>query len=81
MRKSSMKNKLANNTDRHVAAAGTDSNSKFKCSDDLAEDLLKALSNFKTVMKSQNLEIWCNKGLLLTKFNKLLPWHPEIFLS
>ena len=41
MLKSSMKNKLANNTDQHVAAAGTDSNSKFKCSDDLAEDLLK----------------------------------------
>ena len=49
MLKSSMKNKLVNNSSEQVAAACTDSNSKFKGSDDLVEDLLKALSNFKTV--------------------------------
>ena len=48
MRKSSMKNKMANNTSKHIAAAGVDSNTKFKWPDDLVEDLLKALSNFKT---------------------------------
>ena len=48
---------LATNTIEHVAAAGIDSNSKFKWSDDLVEDFLNALSNFKTVMVFQNLEI------------------------
>ena len=57
MRKSSMKNKMGNNTTDHVAAAGTDSNNKFKWPVDLVQDLLKALSNFKTVMELQNLEI------------------------
>ena len=42
------------NTSEHAAGAGTESNTKFKCSDDLAEDLLKALGNFKTVMEFQN---------------------------
>ena len=51
MRKSSMKNKIANNTHEHVAAAGIDLNTKCKWSDDLVEDLIKALSNFKTVME------------------------------
>ena len=37
-----------------VAGTGTDSNTIFKWSDNLVEDLLKALSNFKTVMESQN---------------------------
>ena len=41
-------------TSEHVAAAGADSNTKFKWSDDLAEELLKALNNFKTVMEFQN---------------------------
>ena len=54
MTKSSMKNKIANNTSKHVTAAGTDSNTIFKCSDDLAEDLAKTLSNFKTVMEFQS---------------------------
>ena len=57
MLKSLMRNKLASNTSEHVVAAGTDSNSKFKWSDDLFEDLLKALSNFKTVSMFQSFEI------------------------
>ena len=57
MRKSSMKSKMANNTSEHIAAAGTDSNTKFKWSDDLVEDLLKDLINFKTVMEFQNPKI------------------------
>ena len=58
MLKSSIKDKLASNTSEHVAAAGsTDSNFEFKWSDDLVEDLLKTLSNFKTVMEFQKLEI------------------------
>lgn len=48
--KRSMKSKMANNTSEHVAVAGTDSDAKFKQSDDLSEDLLKAFSNLKTVM-------------------------------
>ena len=50
-----MKSKMANNTStsEQKAASGTDSNTKFKWSDDLVEDLLKALSNFKTVMEFQ----------------------------
>ena len=35
-----MKNKMASNTSEHVAAAGTESNTKFKWSDGLVEDLL-----------------------------------------
>ena len=54
MWKISVKNKIANNTNKHVAAEGTDSNKKFKWLDDLFEDLLKALINFKTVMEFQN---------------------------
>ena len=42
-----MKNKNPNNTSEQVAAAGTDSNIKFKWSDALVEDLF----NFKTVME------------------------------
>ena len=61
MRKSSMKNKMANNTSKHAAAAGKDSNTKFKWSDDLFEDLLKALSNFKTVMEFQNKDFNADK--------------------
>ena len=41
---------MVNNTKEHIAAAGTDSNTKFRWSDDLVEDLLKALSNFETMM-------------------------------
>ena len=48
---------MANITSEHVGAAGTYQIPKFKWSDDLAEDLLKALSNFKTVMEFQNLEM------------------------
>ena len=54
MWKSSVKNKIANNTNKHVSAEGTDSNKKFKWLDDLFEDLLKAFINFKTVMEFQN---------------------------
>ena len=54
MRKSSMKNKIVDNTSDHASAASTDSNTKFKWLDDLVEDLLKALSNLKTVMEVQN---------------------------
>ena len=50
MRKSSMKSEMTNYTSENVAAAGTDSNTKFKLSDDLPVDLLKALNNFRTVM-------------------------------
>ena len=52
-----MKNKMTNNTGKHVAAASTESNTKFKWSDELVEDLLKALSNFKTAMEFQNKHI------------------------
>ena len=45
----------------HVAAAGTKSDTKFKCSDDFVEDLLKALSNFKTVMEFQNKDFNADK--------------------
>ena len=48
---------MANITSEHVGAADTYQIPKFKWSDDLAEDLLKALSNFKTVMEFQNLEM------------------------
>ena len=51
MWKSSMKNKIAKNKCEHVAEAGTYSNTKFKWWDDLIEDFIKALSNFKTVME------------------------------
>ena len=60
MQKSSMKNKMGNNTSKHVAAAGTYSNTKFRWQDDLLEDLLKALGNFKTVMKFQNKDFNAN---------------------
>ena len=39
MWKSSIKNKMANNTSEQVAAAGTDSDTKFKWPDDFVEDL------------------------------------------
>ena len=45
-----MKSEMTNYTSENVAAAGTDSNTKFKLSDDLPVDLLKALNNFRTVM-------------------------------
>ena len=54
MEKTLMKNKMVNNTSEQVAAAGTDSSTKFKWSKELAEDLLKPLSNFKAVMEFQN---------------------------
>ena len=54
MRKALMKSKMVNNTSEQVAAAGTDSSTKFKWSKELAEDLLKAFSNFKAVMEFQN---------------------------
>ena len=47
-----MKNKMTNNRSGDLAPGGTDSNNKFKWSDDLVEDLLKVLSNFKTVMET-----------------------------
>lgn len=61
MRKSSTKNKMTNNTSQHVAAAGTGSNTKSTWSDDLVQDLLKALSNFKTVMEFQEKHFNANK--------------------
>ena len=45
---------MVNNTNEHTATAGTDSNTTFRWSDELVEDLLKALSNFETVMEFQN---------------------------
>ena len=42
-----MKNKMPNNTTEHVAAENIDLNTKFKWSDGLAEDLLKALIIFR----------------------------------
>ena len=45
---------MANNTIEYAAATGKDSNNKLKWSDDLVEDLLKALSNFKTTMEFQD---------------------------
>ena len=58
MLKTSIKDKLVSNTSKHVAAAGcANSNFEFNWSDDLVEDLLKTLSNFKTVMEFQKLEI------------------------
>ena len=45
---------MANNTSEHVAAASTDSNTKFEWLDNLVEDVPKALSNFKIVVEFQN---------------------------
>ena len=70
MRKSSMKNKMANNTSEHVVAAGIDSNTNFNWSDDLVEDLLKALSNFKTVMEFQNKDFIADKPCQYAKVRK-----------
>ena len=56
-----MKNKMANNTSEHFAAADTDCNTKFKWSEDLDEDSLKTLSNFKTVMEFQNKDFNADK--------------------
>ena len=56
-----MKNKIANNTSKRIAAAGTNSNTKFKWSDDFVQDLLKALSSFKTVVEFQKEEFNANK--------------------
>ena len=42
---------MVNNTSEHIVAAGTDSNTNFHWTDGFVEDLLKALSNFKTVME------------------------------
>ena len=47
-----MKNKVTNNRSGDLAAAGTDSNTKFKWSNDLVENLLKVLSNFTSVMET-----------------------------
>ena len=65
----SMKNKMAS---EHVAAAGTDSNTKLKWSDDLAEDLMKALSNFKTLMEFQNNDSTQTNHTNTTKYVKKL---------
>ena len=48
------KTKWQASTSEHIAEVGTDSNTIFRWSDDLVEDLLKALSNFKTVMEFWN---------------------------
>ena len=61
IRKISMKNKTANNTSEHVAAAGIGSNTKFNWSANLVEDLLKALSNFKPVVEFQNTDFKVDK--------------------
>ena len=42
---------MVNNTSEHIVAAGTDSNTNFHWTDGFVEDLLKALSNFKTVIE------------------------------
>ena len=47
MGKSAIDNKMANNISEHVVAAGADSNTKFKWSDDFVVDLLKALITLK----------------------------------
>ena len=70
MRKMSMKNKMVNNTSDHLVAASTDSNTKFKWSDGLVEDILKALSNFKTVMGFQN-----------ENFNEDKPWNNMVSIN
>ena len=48
-----LKNKMPNNNQKHIKRA-LDSNSKFKWSNDLPEDLLKTPSNFKTVIEFWN---------------------------
>ena len=70
MRKSSMKSRVTNNTSDRVAATGTDSNIIFKWSDDLIEDLLKALSSFKTVMEFQNKDFNGDKPCQYEKVRK-----------
>ena len=75
MGKSAIDNKMANSTSEHVVAAGTDSNTKFKWSDDFVVDLLKALITLR--------QWWSSKvGKLdgVKKFNKLVPWNPKILL-
>ena len=52
---------MADNTSEHVAAAGTDSNTKFKSLEELSENLIKVLSNFKTVMEFQNKDFNADK--------------------
>ena len=61
MRKSWVKNEMANNTSEHVAAADTNSNTILRWLDDFVKDLLKALSNFKSVMEFQNKDFNANK--------------------
>lgn len=46
----SLKNIMPNNKKKHITTA-LDLNSKFKWLNDLAEDLLKTPSNFKTVIE------------------------------
>ena len=55
-----MKNIMANNKSEHVAAA-TNSNSIFKQSDDLVEDLPKGLSNFNTLTEFRKKDVNAEK--------------------
>ena len=56
----------------HVAAAGTYSNTKLKWSDCLVEGLLKALSNFRTVMEFQNKDFNAEKPRQYEEYVKKL---------
>ena len=81
MSKSSKKNKMVNNTREHLTATGTDSNTIFKWSDDLAQDLLKALSNFKTVMQFQNKGFNADKSRRYEKIRKEIVKINERFVE
>ena len=63
---------MANNTSGLVAA-GTKSNTNFKWSDDLVEDLLKALRNFKKVMEFHNKDFYADKPRQYKGYVKKLP--------
>ena len=55
------KTKCEASKSEQVAAAGTNSNTKFKWPDDLVEDLLNALRNFKVVMEFHNKDFKADK--------------------
>ena len=74
MQKILMRNEMANNTSEYLAAASTESNTKFKWSDELIEDWLRAFSHFKTVMGFQNKNFNADKPRQ-NNISFLLTWY------
>ena len=69
------------NTIEHVAAAGTYSNTKLKWSDCLVEGLLKALSNFRTVMEFQNKDFNAEKPRRYEEVRKEIVKNNESYVE